>query len=152
MKWYVWKSCKHMHRYNELWFCLKFLSNRLQKNSTENHHSLFTLFYWPTNHYFKFTAFTFLRLMQVTNVQRGNIWLHSTAKHRMTLKWFNWVLKFCPKFQVLISSPFWGWWPAGWALSKNSVQQEYFNSNICWMLKITVSYMTTIFNLSNLKM
>ena len=46
------------------------------------------------------------------NVLREIISLRSSVEQMTAVKWFNWDLKICPKFQVLLFSHLWGWWPA----------------------------------------
>ena len=41
------------------------------------------------------------------------------------VEWFNWVLKICPKFQVLVFSHFWSWLSAWY---KKCAKKKYFNS------------------------
>ena len=59
--------------------------------------------------------------------------LYSPEKQRRTVKWFNWILKICPKYQLPIFSLFWGRWLAQWAVSKNCAERKYFDSDLCPM-------------------
>ena len=43
----------------------------------------------------------------------------------LCVEWFNWVLKICPKFQVLVFSHFWSWLSAWY---KKCAKKKYFNS------------------------
>ena len=62
-----------------------------------------------------------------------NILLCCPEKQRMTVKWFNWSLKICPKYQAWSSYylTFWNRWLVQWAVSKNCAKRKYFNSNLC---------------------
>ena len=61
---------------------------------------------------------------------RVKISLRRPTEQRMAVKWFVWVLKICPQFQVLIFSLVWVQWSAQWAFSKKCGDRKYFNSNL----------------------
>ena len=99
MKSEVLKSSRHLHWLDKLYSKLFFFAS-------ENNHLLFL---WPTIHFFYFDYQVHSSHFSEDDLLDGhwekrNITLCNCIELRMTVKWFNCVLKICCKFQVLTVS------------------------------------------------
>ena len=159
MKSEVLKSSRHLHWLDKLYSKLFFFAS-------ENNHLLFL---WPTIHFFYFDYQVHSSHFSEDDLLDGhwekrNITLCNCIELRMTVKWFNCVLKICCKFQVLTVSllTLMPWLMSiqrsMWESEEKILQlQSMSNAIICidhwskvWCQEFR-SCLTSIFNLSNPK-